>query len=126
MPRVHVAKVVVTHNGNVLLLKRSDQDAISPGEWDLPGGKVEDGEDIITSAIRETYEETGLQTKNLTKIHAHLEPNGVTVLDMFLTTTDSSSVLLSDEHSEYTWLSTDKLDNFPLPDKYKQAIEKIS
>lgn len=126
MKRMHVAKVVVAHNGSVLLLKRSDHDAISPGEWDLPGGKVEDGEDIIASAIRETYEETGLRTKELTKIHEHLEPNDITVLDIFLTASASNIVQLSDEHSKYTWLTIDKLDDFPLPEKYKRAIIQAS
>lgn len=44
--------------GRVLFLKRS-KGSDMPGTWCFPGGKVEDGEDVLTAAVRECKEETG-------------------------------------------------------------------
>ncbi len=42
------------------MLKRPDSKEMVPGKWLGLGGKVEPGEDIVESAIREFQEETGL------------------------------------------------------------------
>lgn len=53
--RVGCAVIVENERGEVLLEKRSDC-----GLWGLPGGRVEPGESVIQSALREVLEETGL------------------------------------------------------------------
>jgi 8-oxo-dGTP pyrophosphatase MutT (NUDIX family) len=52
--------VVFNSDGEFLTIKRN-------GIWDLPKGKLEEGEDFATAALREVEEETGL--KNLEIIH---------------------------------------------------------
>lgn len=54
------ACVLLIRNGALLLEKRTDN-----GLWGLPGGSLEPGESMEQVAIRELYEETGLQAKNL-------------------------------------------------------------
>lgn len=49
--------VVVNESGEVLMIFRR-------GKWDLPKGKLDEGEDIEACAVREVIEETGL--KNVT------------------------------------------------------------
>jgi len=46
--------IVLNEAGQVLLIYRR-------GKWDLPKGKQDEGEDIVTCALREVKEETGLQ-----------------------------------------------------------------
>ncbi len=41
--------------GEVLMVRRTDD-----GQWDLPGGRVEPGEEVQAAALRELKEETGL------------------------------------------------------------------
>jgi bis(5'-nucleosidyl)-tetraphosphatase len=36
-----------------------------PRRWDLPKGHIEAGEDILTAALRETEEETGIPTTSI-------------------------------------------------------------
>ena len=52
--------VVFNSQGEFLTIKRN-------GVWDLPKGKLEQGEDFATAALREVEEETGL--KSLELIH---------------------------------------------------------
>jgi len=46
--------LVFNKKGEFLIIKRN-------GVWDLPKGKLEEGEDFETAALRETGEETGLK-----------------------------------------------------------------
>lgn len=48
--------IVRNENGEILLEKRSDN-----GEWCLPGGCQELGEDLRDTAVRELLEETGIE-----------------------------------------------------------------
>jgi 8-oxo-dGTP pyrophosphatase MutT (NUDIX family) len=55
------ASVIITDKvGKVLLLLRSDNNC-----WCLPGGAMDLGEHLEETALREVYEETGLQVKDL-------------------------------------------------------------
>lgn len=53
--RAGVGVIVQNQEGLILLEKRSDC-----GWWGLPGGRIEPGESIHQTAIREVKEETGL------------------------------------------------------------------
>ena len=59
-----VAKIVlVNQNKEVLFLKRTNYHKKHAGEWDLPGGHVEVGEELLDGLFREVEEETGLTIK---------------------------------------------------------------
>lgn len=52
------ACVAIIENDHVLLTKRKDFDV-----WCLPGGLVEENETVVQAALREMYEETGLEVE---------------------------------------------------------------
>ena len=56
-PRVGVG-VLVMHHDKFLLVKREQEPA--RGEWSVPGGLIELGENYQTAAARELYEECGI------------------------------------------------------------------
>jgi 8-oxo-dGTP diphosphatase len=60
-PILGVTLVPILADGRLVLIKRRDT-----GQWGLPGGIIDWGEDITTTARRELAEETGLE---LVKIH---------------------------------------------------------
>lgn len=45
------------------------------GRWALPGGFVDIDEDLESAAIRELFEETGLQCEKLTQLGAYGDPD---------------------------------------------------
>ena len=59
--------VVKDDAGNMLLIRRNDR-------WDLPKGKVEQGETLLQAALREVGEECGLPIDNLAAITANASP----------------------------------------------------
>ena len=73
-----------TSDEKILLQKRALTKKVFPGLWDISvAGHVGAGEEILTSAKREVFEEIGLQLedKNLikigTRIHQVSHPNGI-------------------------------------------------
>jgi len=57
MPNI-VVNIAVIHEGKILLTKREDFET-----WCLPSGGVEEGESLAQAAIRETKEETGVESE---------------------------------------------------------------
>lgn len=47
---------VVGSRGSILFIRRRDN-----GKWSLPGGHIEEGEEPLAAAVRELYEEVGLE-----------------------------------------------------------------
>lgn len=70
VPSVNV--VVTNDKGEILLIKRSDND-----NWALPGGAIDLGESLIQAAIRETREETGIDCEVNGLIGIYTDPKHV-------------------------------------------------
>lgn len=118
-----VAKAVIQNDrGEVLLLKRSASDERRPGEWDFPGGGIEQGEGLTAGVLREIHEEAGVMvaSSDLRLVYAATEPwepteESVTRL-LFVGKVASNEVALSFEHEDYKWVDVDTaLTEFPHP-----------
>jgi 8-oxo-dGTP pyrophosphatase MutT (NUDIX family) len=68
--RAGVGVFVRDRHGWILLEKRSDC-----GLWELPGGRIEPGESIMTAAEREVKEETGLDITITRLLGIYSEPS---------------------------------------------------
>lgn len=92
------------------------------GHWDFVKGKIEEEEEPLEAAIRESEEETGITDlkfikKFEEKIEYHFQYDGNLIhkeVLFFLAETETQKVTLSHEHSDYTWLP------------YEEAYEKIT
>ena len=56
--RIRAGSVILNHKNEILLIFRK-------GKWDLPKGKVSKKGKLLSVAINESIEETGLKKKNL-------------------------------------------------------------
>ena len=114
MPVTHViAKVLLADQaGKVLILRRSATDTRRPLQGDIPGGWVDEGEDFITAAVRETKEEAGIDIdqSDLQLVYAKsafVKDANVCWL-FFVGHTEVKEVTLSPEHDKSDWLTLDE------------------
>lgn len=63
--------IIIEINGGIVLIERS----ITPYGWALPGGFVDYGESLESSAIREAKEETSLDIKIEEQFHTYSDPD---------------------------------------------------
>lgn len=109
------ANIIEAHifrrNGNdieFLLLKRAEGE-IYPGLWQMVSGSKEEGETSHDAALREVFEETGIQPANFWAapvVNSYYNPvtDLITMIPVFLIETAADCVVsISQEHSEYKW-----------------------
>ena len=70
VPSVNV--VVVNDAGEVLMIRRSDND-----NWAVPGGAIDLGESMVEAAVRETREETGIECEISGLVGIYSDPKHV-------------------------------------------------
>ena len=70
VPSVNV--VVVNEAGDVLMIRRSDND-----NWAVPGGGIDLGESMVQAAVRETREETGILCEVTGLVGIYTDPRHV-------------------------------------------------
>ena len=70
VPSVNV--VVVNDAGDVLMIRRSDND-----NWAVPGGAIDLGESMVQAAVRETREETGIECEITGLVGIYTDPKHV-------------------------------------------------
>ena len=118
---------VIKNNGNeILVVKRHPKSKTDPEMWELPGGKVENGEHFIDALVREIKEETNLDCEAGDFCEAvqndYMHKRTVQLI-MYLTDIEGS-VEISEEHTEYAWVSLDELEMLELSSSLKKVLEK--
>lgn len=104
-------KAIVIYNDKVLALKKVKPSTDGYGYWEMPGGGLEYGETPHEALIRELKEETGLDIKIIKPVYTFtaIRPNYQTVGIGFLTIPTNDDVHLSNEHTDYKFLTKDEL-----------------
>lgn len=106
--------IVFNGDGKLLTLRRSDDSHHRPGGFDLPGGKLDEGESVLEGALREAEEESGLHLSadNMQLVFAdnHVGRRGSDEEDLniiwigYVTKlVDDTLIQLSAEHKQYAW-----------------------
>jgi 8-oxo-dGTP pyrophosphatase MutT (NUDIX family) len=115
-------KGVLLVDDRVLLVKNPRS------EWELPGGRIEDGEDHSTTLSREFAEELAVDIAVADQIdsylfevipgrHAFIVTYGCRLAGEF-------KPKLSDEHTEHCLCPIERLPELNLPQGYRRSVEK--
>lgn len=114
--------------GRCLLLKRSMSSKGNPGKWDLPGGKVDAGENLEQGLLREVAEETGL-TISLQHVLGAAEsesPIKRVAYLIFEGLVASGQVRLSSEHDDYAWVDRQSLTRVDIAEQFRPFLKAYS
>ncbi len=110
----NAAKAFIIKDGKLLLLKRRANDPHKPGAWDIPGGRLELGEDPFEGLKRETREEISSEIEILMPLSVNhfVRDDGQTItLTIYLCKMTSGEIKLSEEHTEYKWMPISEAPN---------------
>ena len=127
--QVGVKIILQNKEGKILILFRSFNTIPKPRKeyWDIPGGRINPGSSLMDNLKREVMEETELQIKGQPKlIYAQDILKDKHVVRLTYAGFADGEVKLSEEHSEYKWLSLEEIKSFDLMDSYfKEVLDKF-
>lgn len=109
MKQTLTVRAIIKQDQKVLLLRRAGGNPLYKGLYELPGGKVEFGEDPRAAIQREITEETGreAETLQLFDVHSELDVRDVQhqyiVLVFLVSLKPDTTIEVSNSHDKYAW-----------------------
>ena len=124
---VSIKVVVYRDDGRLLALQRAKTALWRPLFWDLPGGKLEVGEDLEHGAIREVKEESGLEIQEPKLLHAisAFSRDKFWVTIAYKAVAASEDVRLNPEHGSFQWVTPEEFSNLEASPRNKEFVEKF-
>lgn len=115
MKQIITVRAVIKQNNKVLLLRRVGGNPQFANLYELPGGKVDFGEDPKGTLQRRVYEETGyeIETMQLSEVYSKLDATELQKqyisLVFWVSVKGGAHVELSPEHNKYAWKELSKI-----------------
>lgn len=108
----------LTHAGGIILNQKDEALLVCNdiGYWTFPRGHIDSNEDVLTAAIREIAEETGIKQLDLIsklpiyqRVRAN-DPKKVMIIQMFLFQTNEVETYVADPHiAQVAWVKKDNV-----------------
>jgi 8-oxo-dGTP diphosphatase len=105
------AAIVVGEPPRVLAAQRSYPPELA-GLWELPGGKVHEGESDVDALVRECREELGIEVRPMSRLGDDVTISDRSVLRVWWAELVEGEPVAV-EHSELRWLTRDQIDDVP-------------
>jgi 8-oxo-dGTP diphosphatase len=113
MKEISVVAAIIKYNNKILCVQRGENkyEYISY-KYEFPGGKIEKGESLKETVIREINEELKMLIKPeeafITVTHQY--PDFLLTMHTFICSCEDPKIILT-EHIDYKWLATNQLEN---------------
>jgi dATP pyrophosphohydrolase len=120
-----------TVNGIEFLLLRRAEDQIYPGVWQMVSGKIKESEKAFETSLRELKEETNLVPLKMwvtPKVNSFYssQTDSICLIPVFaVQVKKDSKVIISNEHSEYKWVTPAEAKKLLAWDGQRKAVELI-
>ncbi len=122
------ASVAVFREGRVLIARRARAPWL--GSYSLPGGVVEVGETLRAAALRELWEEVGLEAEIVAFID-HVEPIAREgertkthfVIAVFVARWRAGAPRVGDEVDDFAWIDPERITDWPTTPELPRLIE---
>ncbi len=120
-----------TKDGIEFLLLKRTADQVYPNIWQMVSGKINDNEKAFETSIREIKEETGLTPEKMwvaPKVNSFYSAvtDTICLIPVFTAlVAKDSNVIISDEHSEYTWVKPFNAKKLLAWDGQRRAVDLI-
>ncbi len=126
MAEVHVAVGVILDAQQRILLTRRAADAHQGGLWEFPGGKVEQGEDVLTALDRELREELAISVERSSPLIEvrHDYGDKAVLLDVHLVW-DFSGEPKGLEDQPMAWCTAEALGDYQFPAANLPIVEAV-
>lgn len=119
-----VTAAVIVEDGHLLLVRRAPGESLA-GYWELPGGKLEDGESLQNCLERELSEELAMDSsvgQELARTVYHYDHGSFEMVA--LQTQRLSSFELS-VHDRFVWASSDEIADLQLAPADVDLIDQL-
>ncbi len=119
--------VALFTNGNILMLRRKDND-----KWTMPGGTLDYGESLTACAVREVHEETGLQIRITGLIGTYSDPHILIAYSdgevrqeftlLYAAEVEAGELKIDDESKEAAWVPLAMAVELPLAESQRRRL----
>ena len=118
--------IIKNNDGKILILKRHPKSRTDPDTWELPGGKVEEGEFFDDALVREIKEETNLDCKvgDLAIAIQHDYSYKRTVQMIMYLDNVEGEFKISDEHTDGKYASIEEIKTLKLSSCLKKVLKE--
>jgi 8-oxo-dGTP diphosphatase len=122
-PTVVVA-AAIHESGRLLAARRSAPPELA-GRWELPGGKVEPGEDPKRALVRELREELGIGAELVARVPGEWPLKPGYLLRVWTARLLSGSPRPLEDHDELRWLGPDEIWSVDWLDQDVPAVKAV-
>jgi 8-oxo-dGTP diphosphatase len=123
-------KLLIKRDDTYLFIRRAKAFKDGPQKWDIPGGRIEDGETLAEALRREVKEETSLAVVGTEQLLASQDifapEKDLHVVRLTYLGAAEGDITLSDEHDSSRWMTLSEVLDEEYIDSYlKQALKSL-
>ena len=123
---IPVTCAIIYRNGKILAAQRAEGHHLA-GQWEFPGGKVDEGETEEACIVREIREELGIEvrpTRRLGESHHDYSDRTIRLIPFVCDLVNGEPK--AGEHRAITWLGPDELPSVPWCDADLPIVKQLS